>query len=288
MGVCFVGIAVTYVLVILTFTCLLDSSSPFGKMAGRTWLALCLLVTISVIINAESDADAESYADAESDGYYSPYGGYGGYSRGGAILRNYPAFRRSYYSPHAYRPHRFGRYYSPARRYSYGGYSAPAPVAVATKRYVEPYHAPVVAAAPLHSVPAVPQEHISTYGAPEIVRSAPAPVVAPVAAPAYHEVAAPVAAPAPAYSTASIKAVPSGATSKQYHAQDEFGNVLYGYNNPNSAKEERRDAHGNVAGSYSYIDATGVPKHLSYVADDYGFRVTDTNALPLPPPHPAH
>ena len=248
------------------------------------------MVTISVTINAESDADAESYADADSDAFYSPYRGY---SRGAAVLRHYPAFRRSYYSPYAYRPHRFGRYYSPSRRYSYGGlgrYSAPAPVAVAVKRYVEPYYEPAVAAEPLHSVPAVPQEHIATYGGPEIVRSDPAPFLAPVAAPVYHNVAEPVPAPAPApaYSSAVIEPVPSGATSQQYHAQDEFGNVLYGYNNPNSAKEERRDAHGNVVGSYSYVDATGIPKHLSYVADDYGFRVTATNALPLPPPHPAH
>ena len=70
--------------------------------------------------------------------------------------------------------------------------------------------------------------------------------------------------------------------------QDEFGNVSYGYKNPNSGKDEKRDAYGNVVGAYSYIDATGVPKQLSYVADDYGYRVTATNALPLGPPHPAH
>jgi hypothetical protein len=134
-------------------------------------------------------------------------------------------------------------------------------------------YATVPVAESLQAVPAVPVEHIETYGGPEIA-VAPAPV------------AAPVYAAAPAHGI--VEAVPSPATSSQYHAQDEFGNVAYGYNNPNSAKEERRDAHGNVVGQYSYVDASGVPKYLSYIADDYGFRVTSTNALPLPPLHPAH
>ena len=73
----------------------------------------------------------------------------------------------------------------------------------------------------------------------------------------------------------------------QYHAQDEFGNVAYGYAHPNAAKEERRDSYGNVRGAYSYIDATGLPKHVAYVADDYGFRVTSSNALPVAPAVPA-
>ena len=87
------------------------------------------------------------------------------------------------------------------------------------------------------------------------------------------------------YSTTVVKAVPAAATSSQYHAQDEFGNVAYGYKNPNSYKEEKRDAYGNVVGTYAYIDETGVQKHLSYVADDFGFRVTSTNALPVAAPH---
>ena len=70
----------------------------------------------------------------------------------------------------------------------------------------------------------------------------------------------------------------------QYHAQDEFGNVIYGYNNPNSAKTEQRDSYGNVVGSYSYLDGTGYPKHVSYVADPvFGFRVTSANNLPIAP-----
>ena len=36
----------------------------------------------------------------------------------------------------------------------------------------------------------------------------------------------------------------------QYHAQDELGHVEYGYSNPNSQKQESRDAYGNVHGAY--------------------------------------
>lgn len=72
-----------------------------------------------------------------------------------------------------------------------------------------------------------------------------------------------------------------GVHATQYHAQDEFGNVVYGYSNPNSAKTEQRDAYGNVVGAYSYDDGTGYPKHVSYVADDFGFRITAANNLPV-------
>merc|ERR1712212_665027 len=146
--------------------------------------------------------------------------------------------------PHAYRP-AYGGYAAPSARYSYHLAPAPAPVAAPAPApyYAQPAPAPV--AAPLKAVPAVPY-----------------------AEPAYVAEPAPVAVPAPA-------------PSSQYHAQDEYGNVSYGYKNPNSAKDEKRDEYGNVVGSYSYVDATGVPKHLSYVADDYGYRVTATNALPV-------
>lgn len=259
-------------------------------MACTKLLALCLLVVIPNFINAESDADAES------DAFY-------GYSRGAAVLRSYPAFRRSYYSPYAYR-RPYGRYgggyHAPARRYTYrvlGPSPAPAPLPVPHRRVaVEPYYAPAAVAEPLQAVPAVPVEHFEAYGRPEVA-VAPAPVAAPVysrvAAPVpapYHAPApAPYHAPSPAFAPApEVVAVPAPVTSSQYHAQDEFGNVSYGYKNPNSAKQERRDAYGNVEGGYSYVDATGIPKHLSYVADDYGFRVTSTNALPFHQAHPAH
>merc|ERR1711936_324499 len=291
----------------------------------------CLLVVTAQYSNAESDADAES------DSFY----GYRGYSGGSAVLRSYPAYRRHYYSPYAYRRPHYS-YHRPARRYSYRFVDpdpSPDPIPVpepqvvpavedflrlpepqvvpAVKEYnyspepqyvpaVEEFrHAPAQPIAPtvgafhellhvaedLKAVPAVPVEHARNYGghnydvALEPVNAIdypvePEPVVAPPVA------VAPVD-PVP-YSTTVVKAVPAAATSSQYHAQDEFGNVAYGYKNPNSYKEEKRDAYGNVVGTYAYIDETGVQKHLSYVADDFGFRVTSTNALPVAALHPDH
>merc|ERR1719288_457782 len=59
--------------------------------------------------------------------------------------------------------------------------------------------------------------------------------------------------------------------SSQYQAQDEFGNVNYGYSNINSAKQE-------VGNAY-----TGVPQRVDYVADDLGFRITGATNLPVAP-----
>merc|ERR1719232_719638 len=80
---------------------------------------------------------------------------------------------------------------------------------------------------------------------------------------------APVAVPAP--------------VSSQYQAQDEFGNVNYGYSNINSAKQEVGNAYTGVAGSYKYVDANGVPQRVDYVADDLGFRITGATNLPVAP-----
>merc|ERR1711981_729193 len=70
-------------------------------------------------------------------------------------------------------------------------------------------------------------------------------------------VAAPYVAPysAPAY------------TGSQFHAQDEFGNLNYGYANLNSAKQEVGNTYGGVQGGYSYVDAAGVLQQVQYVAD---------------------
>merc|ERR1712062_799280 len=85
-------------------------------------------------------------------------------------------------------------------------------------------------------------------------------------------VAAPYAAPysAPAY------------TGSQFHAQDEFGNLNYGYANLNSAKQEVGNTYGGVQGGYSYVDAAGVLQQVQYVADGAGFRVADSR-LPVAP-----
>merc|ERR1719385_514787 len=62
-------------------------------------------------------------------------------------------------------------------------------------------------------------------------------------------------------------------TSSQYRAEDEAGNTAYGYQNINNAAEQRGTANGNgVTGSYSYVDEAG-HHSVSYVADDFGYRV---------------
>merc|ERR1711934_1230574 len=68
----------------------------------------------------------------------------------------------------------------------------------------------------------------------------------------------------------------------QYHAQDEFGNLNYGYSNLNSAKGEAGNTYGGEHGGYSYVDANGVLQQVQYVADAAGFRVADSR-LPVAP-----
>ena len=70
--------------------------------------------------------------------------------------------------------------------------------------------------------------------------------------------------------------------SSQFHAQDEFGNLQYGYNNLNSVKHEVGNTYGGVSGTYSYVDAHGLLQKVEYVADGLGFRVADSR-LPVAP-----
>lgn len=91
------------------------------------------------------------------------------------------------------------------------------------------------------------------------------------------------AAPAVAYAAAApvIAAAPYTAGS-QFHAQDEFGNLNYGYANINSAKQEVGNTYGGVSGGYSYVDANGELQQVQYIADGAGFRVADSR-LPVAP-----
>jgi len=109
-----------------------------------------------------------------------------------------------------------------------------------------------------------------------------APVAAPLAAPvaAAPVAAAPVAAYA-GYPYAAPYAAPYN-TGSQFHAQDEFGNLNYGYTNLNSAKQEVGNTYGGVTGGYSYVDANGELQQVRYVADGLGFRVEDSR-LPVAP-----
>merc|ERR1711990_1325788 len=102
----------------------------------------------------------------------------------------------------------------------------------------------------------------------------------------YHGVPAAYAAAAPAYApvAAPVAAAPYHPSS-QFQAQDEFGNIQYGYSNLNSVKQEVGNTYGGVSGSYSYVDANGQVQTTNYVADHLGFRVQATN-LPVAPAAP--
>merc|ERR1712032_778590 len=141
--------------------------------------------------------------------------------------------------------------------------SLSAPIAPAPLQLV--HNAPLIHSAPqpvLHSVP---------FPAPAPLHLAPTPLPspAPFAAPVHFAARAPLplAAPAP---VAPIVEPPSS----QFHAQDEFGQFSFGYQNINSAKTESKDAFGVTRGSYQYVDANGVLQTVNYIADDInGFRV---------------
>merc|ERR1712117_803978 len=187
------------------------------------------------------------------------------------------------------------------------GYAAPyaaayaAPVATAVDAKFA-YGAPVtalnagpltagpVAAAPAlaATAPVVGAQYAAAYT--PAVAAAPAPVAVSAAPAAYA--AAPVAVAAAA---AALAAPIAGPVSSQFQAQDEFGNLAYGYQNINSAKQEQGNALGGVTGSYTYADEAGVHT-VNYVADDFGFRVASDNlpvapvynaALPVAPVHAA-
>merc|ERR1711875_43702 len=192
------------------------------------------------------------------------------------------------------------------------GYAAAAPYAAA-------YAAPVAAAvdakfaygAPVTTLNAGPLTAGPVAAAPALAATAPivgaqyaaayAPAVA--AAPAAYAAAPVAVAAAPAaYAAApvAVAAAPlaapvAGPVSSQFQAQDEFGNLAYGYQNINSAKQEQGNAYGGVTGSYTYADEAGVHT-VNYVADDFGFRVASDNlpvapvynaALPVAPVHAA-
>merc|ERR1712242_3246 len=119
--------------------------------------------------------------------------------------------------------------------------------------YAYAAHAPVTYTAPVTTVAAAPVE---VKAAPVEIKSTPVTYAA-----AY----------APAY-----------APSSQYQAQDEFGNLQYGYANINSAKTETGNTYAGVTGGYSYVDANNKLQTVNYVADGLGFRVADSR-LPVAP-----
>merc|ERR1711887_1329 len=194
--------------------------------------------------------------------------------------------------------------YAAAAPYA-AAYAAPAATAIDAKfAYGAPITAlnagpltagPVAAAPALAATaPIVGAQYAAAYS--PAVAAVPA-AVAPAAyaaAPAAYA-AAPVAAAPVAYAAAPVAAPIAGPVSSQFQAQDEFGNLAYGYQNINSAKQEQGNTYGGVTGSYTYADEAGVHT-VNYVADDSGFRVASDNlpvatvynaALPVAPVHAA-
>merc|ERR1712212_1326871 len=130
-----------------------------------------------------------------------------------------------------------------------------------------PYALPDPAKVEVKTVEAPALPALTYAAAPAVTYAAAAPVAA---APVAYAAAAPVIAAAP-YTAGS-----------QFHAQDEFGNLNYGYANINSAKQEVGNTYGGVSGGYSYVDANGELQQVQYIADGAGFRVADSR-LPVAP-----
>merc|ERR1712055_870965 len=164
------------------------------------------------------------------------------------------------------------------------------PVAAAVPAYTD---AAPAAAVPAYTAaaPVIGAQYAAAYSAPAITAPVAAGAYYGAAAPAAYGAAAPVVAAAPAAYAAApvVAAAPTIAapsvTSSQFQAQDEIGNIAYGYQNINSAKQERGNVNGGVEGSYTYVDEAG-SHTVNYIADDYGFRVTSDN-LPVAPVHAA-
>merc|ERR1712050_93177 len=170
--------------------------------------------------------------------------------------------------------------YAAAAPYA-AAYAAPAVAAVDAKFA---YGAPITAlnaghltAGPVAAAPALAAT-APIVGAQYAAAYSPAIAALPAVAPAAYAAApvayaaAPVAAAPVAYAAAPIAAPIAGPVSSQFQAQDEFGNLAYGYQNINSAKQEQGNTYGGVTGSYTYADEAGVHT-VNYVADDFGFRV---------------
>merc|ERR1711874_404974 len=158
-----------------------------------------------------------------------------------------------------------------------------APVAVSAPVHL-PQPAPLFHHAPLHPAPFVQPTplHVPAHPfpvpQPSALPFAPQPILAPepIFAPAPQPIAfapEPIAlAPEPlriapeSIGPAPLPA-PLAAPSSQFHAQDEFGQFSFGYENINSAKTETKDAFGVTRGSYQYVDANGIVQTVNYIAD---------------------
>merc|ERR1712168_1683917 len=176
------------------------------------------------------------------------------------------------------------------------GYGVPAAPLIASPPV------PVVSQPLFHSIPApaapLPLQLLNAgpilQQAPiPVPHVAPAPLVHSVPQPVLHSAPAPIQVAAPAFAPAPLPLgvapapfpIPASPSS-QFHAQDEFGQFSFGYENINSAKTETKDAFGVTRGSYQYVDANGILQTVNYIADPVnGFRVAGTN-IPVAPAVP--
>ena len=98
-----------------------------------------------------------------------------------------------------------------------------------------------------------------------------------------HVIPAPIiAAGEVPVSTSKVVNAPAVPSSSQFHKQDEYGNLAFGYANINSGRQESGNTYGGRAGGYHYVDANGILQTVNYVADGLGFRVVASN-LPVAP-----
>merc|ERR1719239_1829690 len=143
----------------------------------------------------------------------------------------------------------------------------------ATNLPVHHVDAPAVAVAPAAPAPEVAMAPSVDYAylpyaqgynyhvAPtQYVNTVPA---APVVQPAHY--VQPVPAPIPVAPVVQAAAV--DATGSQYHAQDDFGQYSFGYNDPNSVRQEVKTADGVVRGAYRYVDTSGVVQTVEYICN---------------------
>lgn len=79
----------------------------------------------------------------------------------------------------------------------------------------------------------------------------------------------------------AVSSASAWGVSSQFQQQDGHGGYAYGYEDPNSQKQEQRMAGGVVQGGYSYVDGAGHVQHVKYVADPkLGFHIVGASNLP--------
>lgn len=82
----------------------------------------------------------------------------------------------------------------------------------------------------------------------------------------------------------AVSSASAWGVSSQFQQQDGHGGYAYGYEDPNSQKQEQRLAGGVVQGGYSYVDGAGKVQHVKYVADPkMGFHIVGASNLPEAP-----